>query len=136
MQHITELLEIIGGQLDSVADSNIVLGKPVTLGKFKVIPLSRTSLGFGGGGGEGEGMDHHHGPPRRLHKASGDVKGKGTGGGCGGGGKVRPVGIIVFGESGVEVLPIPDKQGILDKLFEKMPDLLEKVKDFKRKSED
>ena len=56
-------------------------------------------------------------------------EGKGMGGGAGGGGKVRPVGVIVFSPDGVTIEPIPDKQGVLDKLFDKVPELIDMVKD-------
>jgi uncharacterized spore protein YtfJ len=45
----------------------------------------------------------------------------------GGGGKVRPVGVIIFGPDGVEVQPIADKKGLLDKLFDKVPELVSKI---------
>lgn len=134
MKHVAEILDIIGAQVDSIADANIVLGKPVELGKYKVIPLSRTNLGFGGGGGEGEGQGPH--PPHHRHKQCANFKGKGIGGGVGGGGKVRPVGVIVLGGEGIKVLSIPDKQGLLDKLFEKVPALLDKFDGCRDKKKD
>jgi uncharacterized spore protein YtfJ len=63
-------------------------------------------------GGTGEGDANHHRSRR----------GKGTGGASAGGGKVRPV--AVFSDQGVEVLPIDDRQSSLEKLMEKIPDLV------------
>ena len=48
--------------------------------------------------------------------------------GSGGGAKVRPVGVIVFTEDGVRVENIPDRKGPLDKIFEKIPDIIEFAK--------
>jgi uncharacterized spore protein YtfJ len=45
--------------------------------------------------------------------------------GNGGGAKARPVGVIVFTDEGVKVEKIPDRSGPLDKIFEKIPDLID-----------
>ena len=45
----------------------------------------------------------------------------------GGGGKIRPVGVIVFSPTGVELKALPDKPGLLDKLFDKLPGFIEKI---------
>jgi uncharacterized spore protein YtfJ len=37
------------------------------------------------------------------------------------------VGVAIFSDDGVEVVPIADKKGLLDKLFDKVPELIEKV---------
>ena len=59
---------------------------------------------------------------------SGDhPKGEGIGGG-GGGAKVRPVGVLVFTKDGVKVESIPDRAGIIDKVFGKIPDLIDLAK--------
>lgn len=125
MQHVQELLNLIGGQLEETANSDLVAGEPLTLGKHTVVPLSRFSLGMGGGGGEGEGMPHHHhGPKFKGKQCAGP--GKGTGGGTGGGAQIRPVAVAVFTDEGVKILSIPNRKGTLDKLFDKIPDLIDR----------
>ena len=133
MQHIKELLELITEKLETVASSDAVVGQPIELGDVTVVPLSRISLGFGAGGGEGEGEGFgpgHQGPGHRKAK-KGDAGGfgKGVGGGTGGGAKVRPVGVAVFSGDTVEVFPIADKKGLMDKLMDKIPTVVEKVQD-------
>ncbi len=129
MQHIKELLELITGKIEHVAQSDAVVGQPIELGEVTVVPLSRISLGFGAGGGEGEGKGFGpHGGPGPKHKKDAPY-GKGHGGGTGGGAKVRPVGVAVFTAEGVEVFPITDRKGIVDKIFDKVPQLVEMVKD-------
>ena len=107
--------------------SEVVLGKEIDLGPAKIVPLSRVSIGFGGGGGEGDQRFGHHRGKKEKYPA-----GKGTGSGGGGGAKVRPVGVIVFTEDGVNVEGIPDKMGLCDKIFEKIPDIIELVKKHKQ----
>jgi len=46
----------------------------------------------------------------------------------GGGAKMRPVGVLVFTKDGVKVESIPDRAGIIDKVFGKIPDLIDLAK--------
>ena len=136
MEHVNALIDLVAGTVTDVAQSDVVVGKPIELGDTTIVPLSRVSLGFGGGGGEGEGK----GPKKRRGKgrdktngnktdASELAEGRGTGAGGGGAGKVRPVGVIVFSSEGVSIEAIPDKKGTFDKLFEKVPELIDMISD-------
>jgi uncharacterized spore protein YtfJ len=128
MQHVKELLDLVIGKLETVAQSDAVVGEPIELGGVTLVPLTRINLGFGVGGGEGEGQGFGpgaHGPKKQV----GGALGKGVGGGTGGAAKVRPVGVAIFSADGVEILPIKDKKGLMDRLFDKIPDLVEMVKE-------
>jgi len=128
MQHVKELLELVTGKLETVAHSDTVVGEPIELGGVTLVPLTRISLGFGMGGGEGEGQGFGPGAHGRTRRAAGP-QGKGIGGGTGGGAKVRPVGVAIFSADGVEILPIKDKKGLLDRLFDRVPELVDMVKE-------
>ena len=129
MNNFSELIDDISSVLSDTANSEIVVGQPVKLGAVNIVPLSRVSIGFGGGGGEG---DQHLGHNRDVKKGKG-FSGKGKATGAGGGAKVRPVAVIIFSEDGVRVEKIPERSGKLDKLFEKIPDFIDKMQ--KRKSD-
>jgi uncharacterized spore protein YtfJ len=129
MENISELLEEMASTLSDSANSEVVVGRPIELGSTKIIPLSRVSIGFGGAGGEG---DQHFGHCQNRKEKPARGKGKGKGSGAGGGAKVRPVGVIVFTDEGVKVEKIPDRSGPLERIFEKIPELIEMV--HKRKS--
>jgi len=122
MTNITELIEEITQTLVDSANSEVVVGQTVELGSAKIIPLSRVSFGFIGAGGEGD-QKFGHGPGRKEKHCS--CNGKGSGSGAGGGAKVRPVAAIIFTDDDVRVEKIPDKAGPLDKIFEKIPDLID-----------
>jgi uncharacterized spore protein YtfJ len=122
MVNVSELIEEMVNTLSDVATSRVVVGQTVELGSTKIVPLSRISVSFGGAGGEG---DQNFGHGRGKKEKSFHGKGKGTGSGGGGGAKVRPVGVIVFTDDGVKVEKIPDRSGPLEKIFEKIPDLVE-----------
>lgn len=126
MEKVNELLDMIGASLNSITENDIIQGKEIKLGKFTIVPLSSVHVGFGGGGGgstvKGDG-------PIKQSNLSADAKGGGQG--CGGGGCVRPVAVAVFSDTGVQVLEIPNPKqqgGVMTKLAEKFPDLVDKIK--------
>ena len=125
MDQIKEIMEQVSDRLAATASSDVVAGAPIQLGGLTVVTLSRVSLGLGAGGGVGEG-DTHQGKSATA---------KGEGGGTGGGAKVRPVAVVVLSEAGVEVLPISDKQGKLDRLLDAIPALVERVQRARKKEE-
>jgi uncharacterized spore protein YtfJ len=117
MTNISEFIEEVTQSLSDAANSEVVVGQTIELGPAKIIPLCRISIGFGGGGGEGDCQSQG--------QKDSPANGKGKGSGAGGAAKVRPVAAIVFTEEEVRVEKIPDKSGPLDKIFEKIPDLID-----------
>lgn len=126
MENLIALIELVAARLEDAAQSDVVVGEPIALGGVTLVPLSRLNVGFAGGGGTGEGDVPSGSGPGKRHGGKGG-RGKGTGQGAGMGARVRPVGIAIFSDDGVEVVPIADKKGLLDKLFDKVPELIEKV---------
>ncbi|MCA9515751.1 MAG: hypothetical protein KC635_12465 [Myxococcales bacterium] len=124
MEGIVELIELVAGGVEDAARSDVVVGEPIVLGGVTIVPLSRLSLGLAGGSGEGEGDIPDDGK-KASHRGG---RGKGSGGGAGFGARVRPVGVAIFSADGVDVLPIADKKGIFDKLFDKVPEVIDMVK--------
>jgi uncharacterized spore protein YtfJ len=120
VEQIKQLMELVGTRLDNVAHSDVVVGKPIEIGGVTLVPISRLGLGLGTGVGSGEGEDAGG---KRGSKAG---RGKGAGGASGGGASVRPVAVLAFTESGVEVLPVPGKKGKLDQIIERIPAWVEK----------
>ena len=129
MNHVVELLSLVNGSLDRLAKSDIVTGAPIELGGVTLVPISRVSFGIGAGGGQGEGE------APGAKKSRKPQAGEGLGGGAGAGGKVRPVAVAVFGPGEVRILSIPEEKGALEKLLDKVPDLIEQVKDIVGKKE-
>ncbi len=119
--NVQEILEAVGGQLARVANADAVIGSPVKLGPATVYPISLVSIGFGGGAGEGENEK-----PDKGKKGHGP--GSGSGGGGGGGAKVRPIAVLVLSPDGVSVLPVPSRKGALERLLEKIPELIDNLK--------
>jgi uncharacterized spore protein YtfJ len=125
MDQITQMMELVSSKLGELARSDLVVGDPIEVGAVTIVPLTQVGIGVGGGGGEGEGAVGKHG---HVHGHGAPFEhGKGTGGGAGGGAKVRPVAVIIFTPDGVRVEAIPDKKGVLDKLMDYIPELINRV---------
>ncbi len=117
MEYLEAMLKAVSQDLAGVATGDAVLGSPVKLGETTVYPVSAVSVGLAGGGGEGE------------NAAEGGKPEKGTGGGSGGGARACPVAVIVVSPSGLKVIPLPQRKGAFERLLEKIPSLVEKVKE-------
>jgi len=117
MVGIEEILKAVSEDLSGIGTGDAVVGSPVPLGAVTVYPISMVSLALGGGGGEGEVAAEAGGKPE-----------KGVGGGSGGGARACPVAVLVVGADGVKVLPLPQRKGAFERLLEKVPDLVGRVK--------
>jgi len=128
MEHVQDLVKLVSEQLSEAVKSDLVVGQPIVAGDVTIVPLSSLSLGFGGGGGEGEGEPpHEHGPARKMKMKT--TNAKGIGGGVGGGAKVRPVAVAVFTAAGVQILPIGERKGLIEKLVDRIPQFIDMAKD-------
>ncbi|MBD3232550.1 MAG: sporulation protein [candidate division Zixibacteria bacterium] len=110
---VEEIMRAIVGELKSMANSESIIGKPITVEGKLVVPICKMTVGFGAGGGEGEEKETR----------------RGFGGGGGGGAMLEPVGfIIVVGEK-VSLLPV--KPGKTGEIIEMIPYLIDKIKGLK-----
>jgi len=118
VEEIELFIDEVGEHLTGLAKSDLVVGDSITLGKVTIVPLSHVGLGFGGGGGGGEEPGDRKRP-----------KSSGSGQGTGGGGSVKPVALAVFREDGVEIMKIPRKPSAMARFLDRVPDLIDKLKD-------
>ncbi len=107
------VLETMYNKLDKFLKTETVIGEPMELGEIKLIPIVTASFGLGGGLGE-------------ENKDSGKSEGGGGGLGC----RISPDAILVIKGDKVELIKLQGKRS-LDKLFEMMPELIEKVEALK-----
>tara|TARA_R110001583_G_scaffold17310_5_gene70162 strand:- start:9760 stop:10128 length:369 start_codon:yes stop_codon:yes gene_type:complete len=105
-----ELLKQITDFMKTEANTDTVVGKQFDLGEFKCVPVIKVGMGFGSGGGEG-----------RKKKETG-TEGMGAGAGVG----IEPIGFLVTKGDHISFLEAGKTHG-LAALFEKVPDLVEKI---------
>ena len=109
------LLERLTDFIQREVKTETVIGEPFKLGEFTCVPVVRVGIGFGSGGGHGDSTK----------------TGKGEGGGAGGGIGIDPIGFLVTKENEISFINThQSKSGI----FEKVPDLIEKL--MKRKDKE
>ncbi len=102
---VENLLDTLLGKLKTLMDSETVVGKPISVGKATVIPVTKISFGFGAGGGKSKG--------------DGD-----SGTGTGGGAIIEPVAIIMIEDEAVRVHSLKDHS--IAKVIEMVPGILKK----------
>lgn len=116
--HFEELLGKITEFIKSEAKTETVVGDQFELGTFKCVPVIKVGIGFGSGGGEGIA----------------DKGNKGGGMGAGAGVGIEPIGFLVTRNEEISFLSTA-KTGGLAAVFDKVPDLLEKLTNNKSKKE-
>ncbi len=117
---IDELLDKLSEHVKGIANTDTVVGEEFKIGDFTCKPVIKLGTGFGSGYGSGD-----------------DPKGKykGSGGGAGAGIGIIPLGFLVAKGSEISFIAV-DKKTALSTLFEKVPDLVEKMAEMKSKKED
>ena len=113
--NIEALLDKVSGHVKELARTETVLGEEFKIGEFTCRPVIKVGTGFGSGLGSGE-------EPKS--------KNKGSGGGAGAGIGIVPLGFLVAKGDEISFIPV-DKKTALSTLFEKVPDLVEKMADMK-----
>jgi uncharacterized spore protein YtfJ len=118
MQDVEKLLRTAIEEIERVLNTKSVVGEPITVADNTIIPLVSIGFGFGAGMGMGKTPD--------------SKKGEGAGGFTGGGGGIKPTGIIVIGKDGVRLETM--KGGALA-LLDKVSDNITRIIQQKRKRE-
>src|SRR6056297_2527228 len=117
--NVEALLDKVSEQVRTLASTETILGDEFTLGDFTIRPVIKVGTGFGSGTGSGT-------DPK--------TKQSGTGGGAGAGIGISPVGFLVAKGDEISFIPSDKKSG-LSALFDKVPDLVEKITDMNNKEE-
>ncbi len=117
--NLEEMLNKVVDELRTAAKTETVIGQPFKLGDFECVPVIKISMGFGSGGGAGT-----------ISKA-----GPGKAGAAGAGIGLEPLGFLVSKGDQISMVSVSRSKG-LDSVFEKVPDLLEKIIDKKKKKEE
>jgi len=113
--NVVEILKGVVGELKEMAQSESIVGDPITIGDRTVIPVVKLSVGFGAGGGQGE-----------------DEKARsGFGGGGGGGASIEPAAFIIIDKDGIKLLPA--RKGTWENVIDAIPGIAKKISKLKDK---
>lgn len=122
--HFENLLNEITDFIKSEASTETVVGKQFELGEFKCVPVIKVGTGFGSGGAEGT--------EKSEKKAVKSILGQGGGAGAGIG--IEPIGFLVTRGKEISFLSAGKTKGLAS-VFEKVPDLIEKIMENRAKEE-
>lgn len=118
--NLEETVKQLTDFLKTEAKTETVIGQSFQMGDFTCVPVIKFGLGLGYGAGEGQGG------------LEGKAKGEGIGGGAGGGMGVTPIGFLVTRGDQISFISTHTSKG-LSAVFEKVPDLLEKLFEKKKR---
>ena len=109
---LTELMRSTMDQVHAMADTNTIVGQPITTPDgVTLIPISKISFGFGGGGGD-------YGKNANAN----------FGGGAGAGVKIDPVAFLVIKDGTTRMLPVAAApMTTVDRIVDMAPEIVEKV---------
>ena len=111
-EHVEKVLSGAIDGLKKMIDVDSVIGTPVKVSdNTTVIPVSKVSMGFASGGA---GFD----------KTS---QTDNFGGGAGGGIKISPIAFLVVNGDNVRLVNIAENPDSLDKIFTKIPELIDQL---------
>ena len=114
MAEVAELVKTTLAEIERILSTKTVVGEPMTVGGNTIVPLVSIGFAFGGCGGIGGQKD---------------------GSGAGGGGGVRPVGVIVVSDDGVKVEPIRGRMaGVVEAVSEGIGQIAERRRDRKKEA--
>jgi uncharacterized spore protein YtfJ len=91
-ESVEKMVQVALREIETTLDTKRVVGEPVSVGEYTIIPLISIGFGFGVGSGTGKSEDF--------------VKGEGSGGASAGGGGLKPIGVVVIGPDGATVEPL------------------------------
>ncbi|MEN8908002.1 MAG: spore germination protein GerW family protein [Clostridiales bacterium] len=113
-KNIKENIDGLFQKLQDFIKSQTVIGEPIVMGETTLVPLISASFGLGSGSGDGE-------------TSKGE---KGMGAGAGIGAKITPLAVLVIKDSKTELITLKNSQA-LEKLIDKIPELVSKVNNLK-----
>ena len=114
-----QVFEKVSSSVKEMVNTDTILGEEFKIGDFTCKPVIKVGVGYGTGKGEG----HHP-------KARQEGHGQGAGAAMG----IAPVGFLVAKGDEISFIPADQKKG-LQAIFEKVPDLIEKIMDMKERKE-
>jgi uncharacterized spore protein YtfJ len=106
----TDIIKSLLEGFKEVAKTETIVGEGIKAGEYTVLPVSKISLGVGAGAGTEQ------------------IRTSGGSGGAGGGGIcVEPIAFLVVKEGEVSILNLRRMPAMVEALFGKLPDMVEKA---------
>lgn len=111
--NIKGIMDVTMDKLRAVVDADTIIGSPVSVGNFTLIPVSKVSFGVASGGSD-----------FATKNQSGLF-----GGGGGAGVSISPIAFIAVNGDSVKMLPVYNEPSGVERAIAMTPELIEKVKE-------
>lgn len=111
---LADVIKTALDQIKYIANTETVIGKPISAGDVTLIPVSKVSVGFAAGG-------------------AGDSEKNSGGTGTGGGINVTPIAFISVIGDDIRVHPLTPSDPLFDKILTSAPDLISMASKFLKK---
>ena len=121
---LNDLMSSTMEKIRAMADTNTVVGQPITAGEVTIIPVSRVSLGVGVGGSDFASKNQKPGVDNAF------------GGGSGAGISMDPIAFLIVRGDNVRLLPVIPPSGPLDRVIDVVPEVVDKITDFVEKQQE
>lgn len=121
---LNDLMSSTMEKIRAMADTNTVVGQPITAGEVTIIPVSRVSLGVGVGGSDFASKNQKPGADNAF------------GGGSGAGISMDPIAFLIVRGDNVRLLPVIPPSGPLDRVIDVVPEVVNKITDFVEKQQE
>lgn len=121
---LNDLMSSTMEKIRAMADTNTVVGQPITAGEVTIIPVSRVSLGVGVGGSDFASKNQKPGADNAF------------GGGSGAGISMDPIAFLIVRGDNVRLLPVIPPSGPLDRVIDVVPEVVDKITDFVEKQQE
>lgn len=112
---IEALVKTVLSELRQITKTENVVGDAISVGETTIVPVSKITVGFAVGGGKK------------------DSKNGGGGEGTGGGATIEPLAFFVVRGEKVDLVTIKKEDIGLSKFIDLVPQIVEKVKEYKEK---
>ncbi len=86
---VEDMIHAVLSQMETALDTKRVVGEPIQIGDYTIVPLVSVGWGFGVGKGTGKGEEL--------------MKGEGMGWASAGGGGTKPIAVVLIGPDGAKV---------------------------------
>ena len=114
---IEGMMGITMDKIRQMADSNTIIGNPITVEGTIIIPVSRVTFGFASGGSD------------VGQKSTKDMFGGGTGAGV----SIAPIAFLVVNDGNVRTIQLMEHMSPVDNAINALPDLVDRLTAFLKK---
>ena len=114
---IEGMMGVTMDKIRQMADSNTIIGNPITVEGTIIIPVSRVTFGFASGGSD------------VGQKSTKDMFGGGTGAGV----SIAPIAFLVVNDGNVRTIQLMEHMSPVDNAINALPDLVDRLTAFLKK---